>query len=353
MFSLQRPLRLLALGTALAALAPRTAAAQAVEDPDSLIREGVERRQVGDNQAAYRLFMRAYNARHTPRTAAHLGTCEFEVGLWVESEVHITEALRASNDRWIQQHWDELGDLMGRLRQVLGRLEVVGRPTGAEVEVAGRNVGRLPLDGPMRVVKGEIAVRVTAPGYQPYQRTVNVAANELAQVVVELDRADRRTTGLPPSNRGGAYPPPGGAAGGGPSGPMVDTVAIDSDWRTPAGWASAGVAGLLGAGAGVSYLVSYINAKRFNDYRSAPFTVDKRCNQAASRQAGGGPCPDWLSTARTAQTLAIVGGVGAGVSALAAVIFFSTATPAERHVQRRQFACAPTSGVGGSCAFTF
>ena len=92
--------------------------------------------------------MRAYSARRTPKAAAHLGSCEFEIGLWVESEAHITEALRAANDAWIDANRDSLVQVMNHLRTVLGRLEVVGRPAGAEVEVAGRTVGRLPLESP-------------------------------------------------------------------------------------------------------------------------------------------------------------------------------------------------------------
>jgi hypothetical protein len=337
---------LLALVSAAAAISwcmPAPAAAQAVEDPEALIRQGTNRRQLGDHQGAYRLFMRAYNARRTPKTAAHLGSCEFEIGLWVEAETHITEALRGE-DPWIQQHYDQLSQIMGNLRQVLGRLEVVGRPAGADVEVAGRNVGRLPLEGPLRVVKGEIVVRVTGAGYKPFQRTVKVAANELAQVVVELDRDDSAPRTRPLSGTP-SYPVPQTEGIPAPE-PLLDAGPIQPDWRVPAGWASAGVATLLGVGAGASYLVSYINTKNFNDYRQAPYTMNKQCNQSAPREAGGGPCSGWLSTAQTARTLAIASGVGAGVAAIAAMIFFGTAeSPADRQAQAPRFACAGTSCV--------
>jgi hypothetical protein len=349
-FGLRKLSHVLALigATACLSLPPRFAAAQTVENPEALIRQGHNRRVLGDNQGAYRLFMRAYNARRTPKAAAHLGSCEFEIGLWVEAEAHITEALRAENDPWIQQKWDELSQIMASLRQVLGRLEVVGRPAGADVEVAGRNVGRLPLEGPLRVVKGEVVVRVTGPGYKPFQRTVKVAANELTQVVVELDRDSGSDPGLGPQVSGRTpYP---GPVGGATSEPLLDSGPTQPDWRVPAGWASAGVATLLAIGGGVSYLVSYTNTKHFNDYRMAPFTSNKQCNQSAPREAGGGPCSGWLSTAQTARTLAIASGVGAGVAALAAVIFFSTAdSPGDRRAQAQQrLACA-----GTSCTFRF
>ena len=349
MFPQRKVSRILALVSAAAALAsstPRSASAQAVEDPEALIRQGTNRRQLGDHQGAYRLFMRAYNARRTPKAAAHLGSCEFEIGLWVEAETHITEALRGE-DQWIQQHYDQLSQIMGSLRQVLGRLEVVGRPAGADVEVAGRNVGRLPLEGPLRVVKGEIVVRVTGTGYKPFQRTVKIAANELAQVVVELDRDDSGPRTRPMPSRP-PYPDPQ-TPGIPPPEPLLDAGPMEPDWRVPAGWASAGVATLLGVGAGASYLVSYMNTKNFNDYRQAPYTMNKQCNQSAPREAGGGPCAGWLSTAQTAQTLAIASGVGAGVAAIAALIFFGTAdSPGDRQARTPRFACA-----GTSCAWRF
>jgi hypothetical protein len=336
-----------------------TAWAQVVEDPEALIRQGANRRHLGDNQGAYRLFMRAYSIRRTPRTAAHLGSCEFEIGLWTESEAHITEALRAANDPWIEANRAKLVEVMNNLRLVLGRLEIVGRPAGAEVEVAGRNVGRLPLESPLRVIKGETVVRVTAAGYRPYQRTVTVAANELAQVVVELDPAQPGDPPDPSVVRPVVRDPRGVPAGRGmdlPGGLQLEEPAIAQDWRVPAAWASAGMATLLGIGAGIGAYVNYTNVREFNDYRNAPLTENKRCNQRAPDN-GGGPCPDWLSTAETSRTLALASGVGAGAAAVAAVVFFATTPSAEGRASAPgigRLACAPARGtLGATCLWRF
>ena len=357
-----RELRFLALGCVASALASlpfvRPASAQAVEDPEALIVQGANRRHLGDNQGAYRLFMRAYSARRTPKAAAHLGACEYEIGLWVEAETHITEALRAANDAWIDNNREPLVQLMNRLRSVLGRLEVVGRPTGAEVEVAGRTVGRLPLEGPLRVAKGEIIVRVMAPGYRPFQRSVTVAAGELAQVVIELEQGQAGQAAaqtLRPVVQS-PYGIPGTRGPGLPPGQLLEEQAVVAqDWRVPAGWASAGVAALLAAGAGVGAYISYSNIKQFNDHTGAP-NANQRCNQRAPDN-GGGRCPGWLSTAETSRTLSIASGVGAGVAAIAAIVFFSTAPSAEelgaRHA-RNDLTCAPTvGGIGAGCLWRF
>jgi hypothetical protein len=336
----------------------RPASAQAVEDPEALIAQGANRRHLGDNQGAYRLFMRAYSARRTPKAAAHLGACEYEIGLWVEAEAHITEALRAANDAWIDANRDPLVQLMNRLRTVLGRLEVVGRPSGAEVEVAGRTVGRLPLEGPLRVPKGELVVRVMAPGYRPFLRTVTVLAGELAQVVIELDRAEAGQAPAQPLRPvvRSPYGMPGTRGPGLPPGQLLEEQAVVAqDWRVSAGWASAGVAALLAAGAGVGAYISYSNIKQFNDYTGAP-NPNRRCNQRAPDD-GGGRCSGWLSTAETSRTLSIVSGVGAGAAAIAAIVFFSTAPSAEelaaRHA-RNDLTCAPTAGgIGAGCLWRF
>ena len=356
-------MRFLALAAActLALQAPaRLASAQAVEDPEALIRQGVNRRHLGDNQGAYRLFMRAYSARRTAKAAAHLGSCEYEIGLWVESEAHITEALRAVGDAWIESNRAQLVLVMNNLRTVLGRLEVVGRPAGAEVEVAGRAMGTLPLEGPLRVVKGEIAVRVSAPGYRPLMRSVKVAANELAQVVVELDRAEPGEVAAG-SVRPVARNPYAGAGGPGLPPDQMPSYLSDGpaaslpDWRVPAAWASAGVAALLGVGAGVGAWVSYSNVKQFNDYSGAPNTPNKRCNQRAADD-GGGRCPGWLSTAETSRTLAIAAGAGAGAAAVVAIILFAT-TPDDGLSGRRAqnaLTCGPGPGAaGGTCLWRF
>jgi tetratricopeptide (TPR) repeat protein len=344
------------IGLALPRLAAAQAPAQAVENPDALIRQGLNRRHLGDNQGAYRLFMRAYSAQRTPKAAAQLGSCEFEIGLWVEAESHITEALRAANDDWVNANREPLIQVLNNVRKLLGRLEVVGRPAGAEVEVAGRSVGRLPLDGPLRVAKGEIAMRVTAAGHRPFQRTVTVAANELAQVVVELDRIAPGEAAVVQPLRPVVRNPYGVPAARDPGQLLDHPAAATADWRVPAAWASAGVAALLGTGAAIGAYLAYSNTKQFNDYTNAPNTANKRCNQRALDE-GGGRCPGWLSAAENARTLALASGVGAGAAALAAVIFFTTAPRASGEGQpqaRNTLPCLPSPGtLGAACAWTF
>jgi serine/threonine protein kinase len=66
-------------------------------------------------------------------------------------------------------------------------LEVVSRPSGAQVFIDDRMVGRTPLVLP-QVDPGDHSVRIALPGHQRWATTVNVAAGSRARVAASLER---------------------------------------------------------------------------------------------------------------------------------------------------------------------
>ena len=66
-------------------------------------------------------------------------------------------------------------------------MEVVSRPSGAQVYVDGRNVGRTPLVL-SDVNPGDHAVRIALPGHQRWATTVNVSPGSRARVAASLER---------------------------------------------------------------------------------------------------------------------------------------------------------------------
>jgi hypothetical protein len=303
---------------ALAAL-PRAASAQSPQDADSLIEQAKALRGAGDDAAAYELYVRAYGIARTPRAAGQLALCEFELNRWVDSETHLQEALRAANDPWVKRNRPILVDMMSKVKLRLARVEVTGRPEGADVEVAGRAVGKLPLPGPLRVPAGEIFVRVAAPGYKTDRRTVQVQAEELAQVTVELEpgREDLSSGGVPP----GREPDPRLAGGV----PVADVTSEGrprtGSWQRQVGWVGMGMAGALGAAGGVGLLIRYLKTDEFNSYVNQ--TTKARCNAALANK-GGGPCGGLLDAADQAKTLALVSFAGAGLVAIVSGILLAT-----------------------------
>src|SRR4051812_22766853 len=74
------------------------------EDPEALIREGVRLRRAQKDQEALEYFQKAYDTGKTPRAAAQLGLCEQALGMWVASEKHVYEALKAAKDSWVAKN---------------------------------------------------------------------------------------------------------------------------------------------------------------------------------------------------------------------------------------------------------
>ncbi|RMH39827.1 MAG: PEGA domain-containing protein [Deltaproteobacteria bacterium] len=88
-----------------------------------------------------------------------------------------------------------------------GEIAVLTDLVGAVVEVDGKSVGTTPLPGPIdRVPLGAHTLRVTAPGFTPFQQRVVVRFQKTTRVVVHLVKvgAVAPASGRPPR---GAPPP--------------------------------------------------------------------------------------------------------------------------------------------------
>jgi hypothetical protein len=334
-------LRTALIGSLVVALPLGSAAA---EDAETLIKEGVKLRIVHNPVAAYELFSRAYALGRTPRAAAQLGLCEFDLNRWVDAESHLDEALGSVGDHWIEkdQNRKVLSDALAEVRRHLARVQITGRPAGAEVAVAGASVGRLPLPGSVRVAEGSVEIQVAADNYKPERRTVKVQAGELFRINFDLEPTHAASA---PDKAAVATPPP-------PSSARTSDESPPGDWMRSAAWVSAG-AGVVLAGAGVAeLLVSRGRYVRFNNATDATNTVDNHCNDQAPA-GGGGSCTGFLADAKSARNLAIGSFVLAGAAAATSVVFFLN-SPSRPDDRRSALSCSPTLRTwGAQCTVAF
>jgi hypothetical protein len=63
---------------------------------------------------------------------------------------------------------------------------VVSGTAGAEVFVGGRLVGRLPAVPALRLAEGMVTVTASAPGFQPFDRTVTIQAGVRTPLAIAL-----------------------------------------------------------------------------------------------------------------------------------------------------------------------
>lgn len=101
-----------------------------------------------------------------------------------EAELREFANLSDEERAFIKQQLDELKNLVGQL--VLG-----DAPDGSVVLVDGKERGKTPLAGPLRVSAGSHAVRVVRDGFLPFEARVDVAGGEQKRVQVRLDALQR------------------------------------------------------------------------------------------------------------------------------------------------------------------
>jgi hypothetical protein len=163
--------------------------ARADDRSDALIREGNALRRENRNAEALPKFEEAYRIAPTPRTAAQMGLCKQALERWVEAEELIGGALLVNDDPWINKNRALLEQTLVTIKGHVGWVAVAGEPAGAEVTVADRGRGRLPLGGPVLVDAGTVRVEVRAPGYESMTETVTVAPQAYQTVTVALKKA--------------------------------------------------------------------------------------------------------------------------------------------------------------------
>jgi hypothetical protein len=161
---------------------------------------GIELRRQQRDAEARDVFRALYERTHEPRALARQAAAEAAIGDWLAAEAHLADALSHADDAWIVQQRAGLeGDLAG-FREHLGLLEITTATPGASVWAGGLFLAALPLERPIRVRAGTLAVEVRAEGYLSEVRSVDVPrgmrvpARELVQLTPR-PRAPEATPG--------------------------------------------------------------------------------------------------------------------------------------------------------------
>ncbi len=335
----------------LAAMAGSAGAVPA-DEAEELMRRGNNLRRAGDDEGALPIFRRAYEVSKSPRTSAQLGLVEWALGRWVEADEHLTDALKAvATDVWIRTNRETIEEALTVAKRNVGRVEITGDPSGAEVLVNGRPVGTVPLPQPVRVIAGSVDIELRAPGYRPGFRTITIAGLQYQPVVIRLDKEGEGSSAGP---AGGLRPVQRGASGLSGEGADLGEHAPMASWRK----AALGVA--IGA-AGLSLGVASYGIWRYND-QVASFNK-RMCLETtngailARSNVADRTCTQIKSAYKKAQTIWIAGFSAAGALGASALVLYLTAGSGDQRASAApvgRLACAPDLiRPGLACAFPF
>jgi hypothetical protein len=337
-------------------------------EAEKLLRRGIELRRAHDDEAAVREFHKAYDLVPSPRAAAQLGLANQALGLWVDAERFLGEALRSPSDAWVAKNKATLDGAMGIIQGHIARLEVVGDPEGADVAIGGRRVGKLPLAEPVKVSTGQVDVDVTAPGFSPTQRTVNLVGGQYQRVVVHLMKVEAAraanadspaTPVLAPALTSASTEPAASTlpspSAGAPIGVSSEgTQRASSGTRVALKWTAAGLA-VAGVATGVVGVVMHGNdVSAFDNHFCR---VRDGMGVLASSGMTDSTCQSMLETYERDQKIAIAGFVAGGAFAATwLVLLLTEPTPSTHTTEQaaRRSLCAPSlGGIGFSCTGRF
>jgi hypothetical protein len=286
-----------------------------VENPeaDKFVARGIELRAQGKDNEALRAFQKAAEIDpDSVRVQIHLATVYQALGNWLLADDYLSMALGQQNHPYVNRHRQTLEDAKRVIDSNIGRLEVEGEPAGAEVRLNGRLVGTLPLASPIRSTIGSYRLEVRREGHYSVERPIVITGGGLVREAIRLEP-------LPDDGRRGDGP------GSYARGAAVNSDGLDDSsgqpWLT---WAFAGAAGVAGVTSIGALVLRQIHAGRWND--------NSRCLDVERTRAE--ICGDERDKAQTAESVALVSGVLAGVlatgAALSAVgLFESDAPPGE------------------------
>ncbi|MCG5053907.1 MAG: PEGA domain-containing protein [Myxococcales bacterium] len=242
---------------------PTHAGAREEAPAESLIKEGLRLRRAGRDIDALEKFQRAYELDPTPRAAAQVGLCLQAIGRWVDADFKLSEALTSAEDPWVKKNAAIIKESIEAVKSHVGRIEVLGSPQGAEVVVAGKTVGRLPLATPVPVDEGLVDVEVRAEGHDTLVRSLEVKGGQYQKAVFRLEPK----VAAPPPLTSGDMSAEGGEA------PMLTASSQREEGDTPLykkGW----FWGALGAAA-VAGIVAAVVLSGGGETKTGPIPVDR------------------------------------------------------------------------------
>jgi hypothetical protein len=139
-------------------------------------------------QAQYRA---AYDASPSAQALNGLANASYELKAWPEAYEAYDEFVRTYPDAMGRTAKALAEKRMKEIEAKTGALTILVNEPGADVTLDDKKLGTSPVKALVRVATGTHRVRVTKPGFSPFEKTLDVAANAKLSVDANLSRASK------------------------------------------------------------------------------------------------------------------------------------------------------------------
>jgi hypothetical protein len=153
-------------------------------DAKELFRRGVTLLSAGELEPALQAFLRSRDLVPSGKNTTDAAICLERLGRFDEALALYEEVLTRFAGDLDQDDRRSLEPVIASLRQKIGYLELSSNVDGLVV-VDGRARGRLPL-GTLRLMPGKHSLRVLKPGYESFERTLDVQRGVSQSLAADL-----------------------------------------------------------------------------------------------------------------------------------------------------------------------
>jgi tetratricopeptide (TPR) repeat protein len=154
----------------------------------TLFGEGVTAYEEGRFREALSAFEQAYRLAPHPTVRVNMANCFEQLGQYVEALFNYKRFLEETEENTDNDRRDEVALAVARLTPRVGNLVLEVTPHTANITVDGRSPKRAPGGGGYPMVAGVHSLRVTAPGFEPLERAVDVKGGVDTQLSLSLTR---------------------------------------------------------------------------------------------------------------------------------------------------------------------
>jgi PEGA domain len=161
-------------------------AAARLSSAKELFRQGVVLLDAGDLDGALRFFLRSRDVLPSSKNTTNAAICLDRLGRYDEALEMYEELLAKFSAELDAEDRANIGPALAGLRLKVASVTISANVQGLVV-IDGRERGKLPLDGPLKVLGGHHVLRILKDGYGTFEKSLDVVAGTLTPVDARLD----------------------------------------------------------------------------------------------------------------------------------------------------------------------
>jgi hypothetical protein len=166
------------------------AAAQDEEDAKNHYEQAVALFNEGRYAEALVEFRASYEAFPIWKVRYYIGVTLKELNDFVGAQEELEAYLKEGGKSVPQGKRDEVKEILARLPEGIGAVDIVTDDEGASVYVGGNLAGETPLAKPVRKNAGTYQVEVKKEGFEDFVTTVNVQGGKQVSLKVKLEKKE-------------------------------------------------------------------------------------------------------------------------------------------------------------------